>query len=277
MMDIAQGNGNLTQRLVITTHDELGEVSVWFNLFIENISKSISEVRITAEEMNTISQSLSEISTEISDSANMHAASTEEVASLMEEMTAGTDQNTQRAQQTEATATLAQKSIEESKTTTEDSLVAMRQITEKIKVINDIARKTDILAINASIEAARAGKEGLGFAVVAAEIRKLAEVSQNAAKVINDLAAGSLKIVNLSAKKLHELVPQVEETASLNKEISSASIQQKISISQANANIQQLNLLGQQNAAMANKLSSAFNELRKQQQRLTDTIEVFKV
>jgi methyl-accepting chemotaxis protein len=276
MQGIAEGSTNLTQRMEIRTHDELGEVSYWFNKFIANINSIIGEVSKSAQHVNKISQDISKISNEISDSSNMHAASTEEVASLMEEMQANTEQNTSRAQTTEKTALYAKRNIEESQKAAEKSLLATKQIVSKIKIINDIARKTDILAINASIEAARAGQEGLGFAVVAQEIRKLAEISQQSAQIINELAADSLKIVEESSQKLRLVVPSVEETASLNQEISMASIQQKISIEQANSAIQELNTLGQKNAEMANKLMSAFDRLNNQNKMMLKTINVLK-
>jgi len=276
MQGIAEGSTNLTQRLEIATHDELGEVSYWFNQFIGNINSIIVEVSKSAQHVSQISKDISKISTDISDSANMHAASTEEVASLMEEMQANTEQNTSRAQTTEKTALFAQKNIEESQKAAEKSLAATRQIVGKIKIINDIARKTDILAINASIEAARAGQQGLGFAVVAQEIRKLAEISQQSAQIINELAADSLKTVEESSQQLRLVVPSVEETASLNQEISTASIQQKISIEQANTAIQELNILGQKNAEMANKLMSAFDRLKERNKSLVNTIKALQ-
>ena len=276
MKAIAEGSGNLTQRIELTTHDELGEVSYWFNKFIQNINEIIIEVSSAISSVNKISKAISNISVQISESSNKHAASTEEVASIMEEMSANTEQNTDRARKTEKTAFIAKGHIEESQKTSEQSLDAMFQISKKIEIINSIAKKTDILAINASIEAARAGQEGLGFAVVASEIRKLAEISQGSAQSINELAETSLQLVENSAIKLKEVVPAVEETANLNEEISSASIQQKISIDEANITIQELNVLGQENAATANTLSSAFEELKNQNKRLIDIISVFK-
>ena len=103
----------------------------------------------------------------------------------------------------------------------------MKQVAEKINIIEEIARKTDLLALNAAVEAARAGEHGKGFAVVASEVRKLAERSQTAAAEISRLTADGVKTAEGAGQLLAKLVPDIQKTAELVREIAAASAEQK--------------------------------------------------
>jgi methyl-accepting chemotaxis protein len=149
-----------------------------------------------------------------------------------------------------------------------DSVVAMRQIAQKIGVIDDIAYQTNLLALNAAIEAARAGQHGKGFAVVAAEVRKLAERSQAAAAEIGALAAQSDELAARAGGLLDGVVPDIRRTAELVAEIKAAGQEQTESVGQIQSSIMHLQQMTQGNAASAEELSATAEEMHGQARRL---------
>jgi len=115
------------------------------------------------------------------------------------------------------------------------TVVAMKQIAQKIGIIDDIAYQTNLLALNAAIEAARAGEHGKGFAVVAAEVRKLAERSQVAAQEIGTVASSSVELAEKAGRLLDQIVPTIRKTSDLVQEITAASEEQSSGVGQINA------------------------------------------
>lgn len=126
-----------------------------------------------------------------------------------------------------------------------------------------------------AIEAARAGEYGKGFAVVASEVRKLAESSQKAANKIFDLANFSLKIAEKSGQVLTEIVPDVQNTAKLVREIAASSTEQNTNANQINKAVQQFSSVVQQNTSTAEELSTGSEELASQSESLQDAISFF--
>jgi len=157
------------------------------------------------------------------------------------------------------------------------TIVAMKEIAQKISIIEDIARQTRLLPLNATIEAARAGEYGKGFAVVASEVRALAERSQTAATEINTLASSSVAVAEKAGEMLMKLVPDIQKTADLVQEISAASKEQNMGAEQINMAIQQLDQVTQQNSSTSEELSSTAEELASQAGQLQSTIKFFRV
>ncbi|MFW6329002.1 MAG: methyl-accepting chemotaxis protein, partial [Alkalispirochaetaceae bacterium] len=155
------------------------------------------------------------------------------------------------------------------------AVVAMRQITDKISVIDEIARRTNMLALNAAIEAARAGEAGRGFAVVASEVRRLAERSQVAASEITDLSRSTVDSVEEAGRSFEALVPEIERTAELVQEITATSKEQSTGAGQITKAVQQLDQVIQGNAAAAEELASTARELEDQATSLEETIDFF--
>lgn len=209
--------------------------------------------------------------------ANQQAASVEEVSSSMEEMASNIDQNNDNAQQTNTLATSVYQTITKVEDASQKSVMAVREIADKISIITDIAFQTNLLALNAAVEAARAGEQGRGFAVVAAEVRKLAERSRIAANEINDISKSSLSITEESGSLLKGIVPDINRTAKLVEEIAAASTEQRHGATQINSAIQQLNGVTQQNASASEELSSSAEELTAQSELLTEAISFFEL
>jgi methyl-accepting chemotaxis protein len=152
----------------------------------------------------------------------------------------------------------------------------MKQVAEKIGIIEEIARKTDLLALNAAVEAARAGEHGKGFAVVASEVRKLAERSQTAAAEISRLTVEGAQTAESAGQFLGKLVPDIQKTAELVREIAAASGEQSSGAVQINKALQQLDQVIQQNAAASEEMASTSEELSSQAEVLQSTMGFFK-
>jgi methyl-accepting chemotaxis protein len=156
------------------------------------------------------------------------------------------------------------------------TVLAMKQIAQKIGIIDDIAYQTNLLALNAAIEAARAGEHGKGFAVVAAEVRKLAERSQVAAQEISTVATGSVELAEKAGELLDEIVPSIKKTSDLVQEISAASQEQSSGVGQINSAVTQLSQTTQQNAASSEELAATAEEMSGQAEQLQQTMSFFK-
>ena len=265
--------GDLTVQMIKRSDND--KLIIAISDMVSTISEIITEVSTAASNVSAGGMQINSAAEEIAQGANEQASSSEEVASSMEQMVANIRQNTENAQQTEGIAVKVAKDILEGNEAVGQTLVAMRDIAEKIQIIGEIAAKTDLLAINAAIEAARAGEHGKGFAVVSSEVRALAIRSQNAAKEIKELTNSSVIIAEKSGKVLTKIVPDIQKTAQLVQEISAASQEQDTGANQINGALQQLSLVTQQNSSAAEEMSTSSAELSSQSEKLSEVISFF--
>ncbi len=270
-------NGDLTVKINIPGRDEVGQLMLAFQNMVQKVNEVITDVKYASDNVASGSIELSSTAEELSQGSSEQAAAGEQAASSMEQMSSNIRQNADNAQQTENISTQAADDAEKGGQAVEKTVVAMKQIAEKISIIEEIARQTNMLALNAAIEAARAGEHGKGFAVVADAVRKLAERSQTAAGEISKLSSSSVDIAENAGKMLTKIVPDIRKTAELVQEINASSAEQNSGAEQINQALQQLDQVIQQNASVSEEMSSTAEELSAQAEQLKETISFFKI
>jgi len=267
--------GNLT--VVVKERSERDKLMQALNSMISNLNEIVINVKHVSGSVASGSQQLSASSEEMSQGAAEQASAAEEVSSSMEEMASNIRQNADNALETEKIALKSAEDAREGGKAVADTVIAMKDIAEKISIIEEIARQTDLLALNAAIEAARAGEHGKGFAVVASEVRKLSERSQKSAAEIGKLSSSSVDIAEKAGGLLAKIVPDIQKTAELVQEISAASNEQNSAAEQINKAIRQLDEVIQQNASATEEMSSTSQELADQAEQLRETVAFFTV
>ncbi|MCS9521312.1 methyl-accepting chemotaxis protein PctA [Pseudomonas aeruginosa] len=220
MQDIAQGEGDLTKRLAVTSRDEFGVLGDAFNQFVERIHRSIREVAGTAHKLHDVSQLVVNASNSSMANSDEQSNRTNSVAAAINELGAAAQEIARNAADASHHASDANHQAEDGKQVVEQTIRAMNELSEKIsascaniealnsrtvnigqilEVIKGISEQTNLLALNAAIEAARAGEAGSGFAVVADEVRNLAHRAQESAlqiqKMIEELQVGAREAV----------------------------------------------------------------------------------
>ncbi len=270
-------SGNLNVTIDADRDDETGQLLRHIKEMVDKLRDIVSTVVDSSNNIANASMELSKSSQLMSDGASEQASSAEEVSSSMEEMAANIDQNTANSKQTEQIAIGGANNIIESNHLVSKTLDSMKSITQRISIIGEISRQTNLLALNAAVEAARAGEYGKGFAVVAAEIRRLAERSQTAASEIDEESLLGVETAQASGDMLSSIVPEIQKTADLVKDITSASIEQNNGADQINSAVQNLNQIVQQNAAVAEEMAANSQELYSQAELLLQAISFFQI
>ncbi len=270
--EIAQGNlqNHINDKDAKGVYRSIIEMNNRIVKIIKEILYSTGNIALSTNEMKANVQ-------QVSQGASEQAASTEEVSATMEEITANIERSKDMALTTESTVKKTAEGILKSNKTMSENIEAMQKIAEKVKIINDIAFQTNILAINASIEASNAGEAGKGFSVVAREVGVLAENSKQAAIEIEALSESSVQKAQAAGEILEQMLPEIERTVSLITEVVGSSIEQFSGAKQINSSIQQLNDITQVNAAASEEISASIIELAQQTENLKKIASYFKI
>jgi len=268
-------DGDLSQDLTPRSEQDLLGLA-WKDMS-GRFSQVILDARSASSSVSLAAQQLTSSSNVLSNGTAQQAASVEETTASLEEMSSSITQNADHSRNLEQMAMRGAQDAEEAAGSVFKTVSAMKTISERIGIIQDIAYQTNLLALNAAIEAARAGEQGRGFAVVAAEIRRLAERSQTAAKQISEMTAGSLEIAAQSGQRLGQLAPSIRRTAEVVQELAAASAEQAAGVGQMNRAMAQVDQVTQQNASASEQLSATAEELRQQAESLERLLAFFRV
>ena len=256
--------------------DEVGRIATAMERMVTNLVNIVTNLKNAADQVSANSSMISTKSAEVSEGVTNQAASIEEIAPSIEEMTASMQLNAENASQANSFVTSASNEIDEGAGYTKQTVTLMSEITEHMQAIRSIADQTNLLALNAAVESSRAGEHGKGFAVVAKEIRVLAERSRQLSDGITELTDQCYLYSKKSGDNMKEVLPGINKTTNLVKEIAAASNEQRTGAEQINESVQSMNHITQVNASSAELLSNIANEMNIIAQQMNEGAKFFK-
>jgi methyl-accepting chemotaxis protein len=317
--DLARGEGDLTKKVIVTSNDEFGQLADEINTLVEKIRIIISQIAQTSEQVSSAAVQLQSNAEQMATGAEEVAAQAETVATAGEEMSATSGdiaQNCQMAsegsQQASAAAISGAKVVDETIKVMNSIAERVRssakavenlgsrsdQIGEIVGTIEDIADQTNLLALNAAIEAARAGEQGRGFAVVADEVRALAERTTRATREIGEMikaiqqetkgavsameegvsevAKGSEKAAD-SGRALEQILQQINDVNAQIHQVATAAEEQTATTSEISSNMLQITEVVAQTSRGAHESASSANRLSALADDLKRIVSQFKV
>jgi methyl-accepting chemotaxis protein len=319
MEDIAEGEGDLTKRLRIHNHDEFGILGNAFNRFVERIHSSIREVSSATEQVNEVALRVISASNSSMTNSDEQSNRTNSVAAAINELGAAAQEIAGNAAQASQHASSARLLAEEGQQVVERNIAAMNRLSDLIvtssehietlnsktvnigqilEVITSISQQTNLLALNAAIEAARAGEAGRGFAVVADEVRNLAHRTQESAQqvqtMIEELQVGaresvetmdqsqrhsqdSVQIANQAGERLDSVTVRIGEIDGMNQSVATATEEQTAVVEAINMDINEINMLNQEGVENLQATLRACSDLEQQAGRLKHLVGSFRI
>ncbi|WP_028239573.1 methyl-accepting chemotaxis protein [Stutzerimonas azotifigens] len=319
MRGIAQGEGDLTKRLLVQSDDEFGELATGFNQFVERIQGSIREVSEATQQLNEVAQRVLTASNSSMANSDEQASRTNSVAAAINQLGAAAQEIARNAAQASEQASGARGEAEDGRQVVERNIQAMQSLSEKIsascrqmealngktvdigqilEVIKGISEQTNLLALNAAIEAARAGEAGRGFAVVADEVRNLAHRTQSSAQEIQQMieqlqvgaresvatmtqsqehSEASVRIANHAGERLGGVTRLIGEIDGMNQSVATATEEQTSVIESLNLDISEINALNQEGVENLQATLRACGDLEHQALRLKGLVDSFRV
>jgi methyl-accepting chemotaxis protein len=319
MADIADGEGDLTKRLTIQSNDEFGVLGTAFNRFVERIHGSIREVSSATGQVNEVALRVVAASNSSMFNSDQQASRTNSVAAAINQLGAAAQEIARNAAQASSQASDARSLAEDGQQVVERSIAAMNKLSSMLsasstnieslnsktvnigqilEVITSISQQTNLLALNAAIEAARAGEAGRGFAVVADEVRNLAHRTQESAQqvqtMIEELQVGaresvstmsdsqrhsqdSVDIANLAGERLNSVTLRIGEIDGMNQSVATATEEQTAVVESINVDITEINTLNQEGVENLQSTLRACADLEHQAVRLKQLVGNFRI
>ncbi len=286
---IAQGD--LTHRIESDGADEITHLLNQMNTMQGNLRGLLAKVVTGADAIASASNQVASGTMDLSARTEQQASSLEQTASATEQLNSTVKLNAESASQANTMAETASavasrggEVVAQVVHTMDEINTSSRKIVDIIAVIDGIAFQTNILALNAAVEAARAGEQGRWFAVVASEVRSLAQRSSTAAKEIKALIDESVNKVesgthqvDQAGETMKEIVASIEHVTQIMRDIASSSSEQAQGISQINQAVALMDSVTQQNAALVEEASAASASLQEQAQQLKHEVSTFKL
>jgi len=269
--------GDFTRQTRIRRRDEIGQLAASMDAVGGKVVDVVARIQEASDSVADGAAHIAAAAQDLSRGVTRQAAMIEEISASMTQIVHSIESNAANAGETQTIAVKAARDAQHGGEAVRRAVGAMQDISEKILIVEELARQTNLLALNAAIEAARAGEHGKGFAVVAAEVRKLAEHSGGAAVEISTLSSSTAHIATQAGDMLDAMVPDIRKNAELVQEMAASSEEQNAGSQQVNKAIQQFDQIVQQNATASEKLASTSEELSGQAGQLRQAIAFFRI